>query len=306
MPLIILTFSAVLLAPPITHGFFPGENPFDPTLCPSWLTLNSQFDFNHNGSVGIDDFILFQVTPSSHSYLRPAAEIHDGSVPGAPQGTITPDGHLDISGMSPGDLVVFDFCYEYFSYTLAGFEFRIDFPPGILSLSEDDLDWQLGQGSVVTPGAFMTGNFQQLPANSQGVLNASQVDNENGHTRVGFVYYDIPSRPIGTPELPNPGGKLVRIHLEIVELPTPGPNAFSEKVSVFLTFDANEPGADLFANSIPERELVSPVPAAAQFGLNATGKHKERAAGKPSQGSAKAPMLHLLEYMQNLGLPIQK
>lgn len=127
-------------------------------------------------------------------------------------GLITGD-HLDTSGMSAGTLLYAEILFENFDFTLAGYEFQINYPPALTLLSESDADWDAGTGAVYTPGAFVTGAIQQLPAASDGSLVANvnvTLVNGSGRVRIGNLWTVVGDRPA-----PGVGGVIGRICFEL-------------------------------------------------------------------------------------------
>ncbi|PIE89060.1 MAG: hypothetical protein CR997_13100 [Acidobacteria bacterium] len=199
--------------------------------------------------------------------LVPATDVHTGSAPGAVEGYIDANNHLDVSGMPDGSLVVFDVIMTGLDFTLAGYEFKVDYPVKLLSLSTDDAEWQAGAAtSAIYIGSGMTAgsDIQWLPANADGTRNASTVVNYEGTFRVGMLWTNAASRPDGsTTPITDTIGRI-----SFVLDGRANCTSLSETVSITLTSSDPQfvPDADIFANGAAERVVVGTSDAEVTFG----------------------------------------
>jgi len=190
--------------------------------------------------------------------LVPAADIHNGAVAGDPAGYIDMAGKLDVSGMPGPSLLVFDVMINNLDFTLAGYEFKMEFPVNLTALSELPAEWEAGwagapdTATYQAQGLTATPPVQFLPANSDGTRNASTVDNGNGTYRVGMLWTDGASRPAPTAGLSAIG--------RVAFLWDGGPTCTSadEVISITITSQspAVAPDADIFANDAAARVIV--------------------------------------------------
>ncbi|PIE03170.1 MAG: hypothetical protein CSA81_03295 [Acidobacteria bacterium] len=199
--------------------------------------------------------------------LVPATDVHTGSAPGAVEGYIDANNHLDVSGMPDGSLVVFDVVMTGLDFTLGGYEFKVDYPVNLLSLSTDDAEWQAGAAtSAIYVGSGMTAgsDIQWLPANADGTRNASTVANDYGTFRVGMLWTNAASRPDGsTTPITDTIGRI-----SFVLDGRANCSSLSETVSITLTSSDPQyvPDADIFANGAAERVVVGSSDAEVTFG----------------------------------------
>jgi hypothetical protein len=162
---------------------------------------------------------------------------------------------IDLSQLTAGDLVCFDISFADFDFNLAGFEFELDYPPYLTSMSTSDGDWQTGTGAVFRAGSFITGSTQFLPANETGDRTAGTVANGRGVVRVGMLWTNPNDRPTGSAGTLNTGGVIGSVCF--VYNPNSAANCSSllESVRVVLGTSAGA-NNDIFANDSAEREAV--------------------------------------------------
>jgi hypothetical protein len=165
---------------------------------------------------------------------------------------------IDVSALTPGDLVTYEIYLENIEFNLAGWEFRIQFPADRLCLSETVADWNAPSTSlaVFTPGPLLAMDHQGLPADVNGDITIETLDNGSAEIRIGGVWEVAASRPMGSPGTPNAGGLLGTIAFEY-NCPGVSPDCYSQIESVRCFLTENETvGSDIFADDSATRVAV--------------------------------------------------
>jgi len=137
------------------------------------------------------------------------AATHNGGAAGDPAGFIDGSGNLDVSGMAAGSTLKFNIILNDPDFTMGGYQFEIHYPSVLTALSENDADWDGNTGFIYMPGAYITGNFQMLPANNLGERTAGTVDNPAGKVTVGLIWTVPGDRPG-----PDAGGVIGQLCIE--------------------------------------------------------------------------------------------
>lgn len=183
--------------------------------------------------------------------ITPNAATHNGGAPGHANGYIDGNGKLDITGMVDGSILVFDVTVNGLDYTLAGFEFRINYPTNMALLSTSNTDWNGNTGNIFrrVNGLVETADDAQfLPADASGNRTAGTVTNNTGMVRVGMLFTDAADRP-------NTGSGLIgQVYFELNKTATC--NSANENVSVYATTAAGT-DADIFANDQAQRVALN-------------------------------------------------
>jgi len=215
--------------------------------------------------------------------IVPSAVVHNGAAAGDAAGFIDGNGKLDLTGMAPGSYLVFDVIMTDLDFTLAGYEFKFDFPVNLTMLSTTEAEWETGwpagspvAATYVANGLTASGATQFLPANADGTLNAATVDNINGNFRVGMLWTDAADRPGATA-----GGSAIG---QIAFLWDGSATCSSSEEKVEVTITSADPTlvpeADIFANDAATRVVVGSANVNVLFGnttswLRADGDHSD-------------------------------
>lgn len=194
------------------------------------------------------------------------ATVHNGASAGDPAGFIDPDGKLDTTGMSNGDLICFDIYLENFDFNLAGFQFEVNFPAFLTALSTNSADWNAGTGAVLVAGDVMPAGFlQNLPADNAGdLIAATALQNGEGKFQVGVLVTDPAQRPQGSSGTPNVGGVILKAWFTLNKSATCNSSEEGPYVAIGNSFSG--PADDLFADDSANRVTVGNGPVSALFG----------------------------------------
>lgn len=199
--------------------------------------------------------------------IVPDATVHNGGAAGDPAGFIDGSGKLDISGMTgASELLVFDVVISNLDFTLAGYEFKIDYPVNLTMLSTTAADWQNGTGAIYSAAGYTaSGAVQWLPADGNGDRTAGTVDNINGIVRVGMLWTNAGDRPVGD----GLGGDVMIGKISFLFDAT-NATCTSGEEQIEITVTSADPSivpeADIFADDSANRVVVGSVPAVVMFG----------------------------------------
>lgn len=213
--------------------------------------------------------------------IVPNATVHNGAAAGDAAGFIDGAGKLDVSGMAAGSYLVFDIIMTDLDFTLAGYEFKFDYPAYLTALSTTDTEWETGwtantpaAATYVANGLTATGAVQFLPAASDGTRTSSTVANFDGTFRVGMLWTNAADRPGATA-----GASAIG---QIAFLWDGGATCTSTEEMIKITITASDPtlvpDADIFANDSANRVVVGSSAVTVKLGdpsagLRADGNH---------------------------------
>ena len=208
--------------------------------------------------------LLFAVSimATNNLSIEADASVHNGLAAGDPAGFIDINGKLDTSGMAAGSLICFNVLFENFDFTFAGYEFMIEYPSWLTSMSTTDADWEAETGATYKKGGFITSTAVQfLPASSDGSRTAATVSNPQGKVRIGMLWTDPNDRPAA-----GAGGVIGQVCFTLNPNLQLSCDSAEETVRIYLTSNTNAE-ADIFANDSATRVVLgNPATISVKFG----------------------------------------
>lgn len=216
----------------------------------------------------VGSFVFAQQTSKLQNPAKPVAnELTFVPAPEMPITNILGELAIDLRVLNAGDLISFDIFFENVDFTFAAAEFLIYHPAEILKLSDQDSDWETGQGAVFTIGRDLAGSdLMLLPTDAGGYPTASMVD--INQTRVGMVITNPANYWQGTPANPYPGGHIGRISYVYNENLVNSCTSQIEPLHILIT-PLNQAGyTDYFSDNQGQRRAIVDSGPLGIFGLD--------------------------------------